>query len=153
MQNRPPVATTTSPQVFYTYLPQHGPVIQQQAYNDPVLGSLAYRPLGHQSGQQVLQQLHHVPQQQQQRVTLAPFQCQQPHPTFAFSPSLIPQCHSPNYPTVQTRQQARRARMMATSSADEELAELQKLSNEYEPEVTVSQMELLMYISELVTND
>ena len=43
--------------------------------------------------------------------------------------------------------------MMATSSADEELAELQKLSNEYEPEVTVSQMELLMYISELVTND
>lgn len=94
-----------------------------QHYHDPALASLAYRPL----------QLPFEPLQQHPSPTeLAPA-----------AGSLNPrqqQQQQHHIPLRTTRQQAgQHARAMALyqGTTDEELAELQKLSNEYEPEVTV----------------
>lgn len=115
--NRQPVATASP---FYAYHPH-------EHYHDPALASLAYRPL-----QLPLQQSERYPQRQQLSLAAVPnggFQ----QPNFRLH-------HLP----VRTRQQTRQARAMASfqqqGTTEEELAELQKLSNEYEPEVTVSRM-------------
>ena len=121
---RVPVATASH---YYAYQQPH------QHYHDPALASLAYRPL-----QLPLQQQHAaVEQQQQQQLSLAatsgfhrPIHASPPN--FELPPPQL---------ALRTRQQTRQARTMAQfqqqSTTDEELAELQKLSNEYEPEVTV----------------
>ena len=115
---RPPVATASH---FYPYPPH-------EHYHDPTLASLAYRPL-------------HLPLQQseshrysQQQLPLAAV------PNGFEQPNFRPHHH---HLALRTRQQTRQARAMASfpqqqGTTDEELAELQKLSNEYEPEVTVS---------------
>ena len=111
---RQPVVTA-SPyhHAFQPHLPQ---------YHEPTYASLAagYRPL-----QLPLQpQLHLVEQQQQQQLALAGLH----------NPNLRHHHAIPHRPR-QTRQQT--ANMAFQQTSDEELAELQKLSNEYEPEVTV----------------
>lgn len=111
--NRQPVATVSH---FYAYHP-HEP------YHDPALASLAYRPL-----QLPLQQSERYSQQQ---LALAAATNGFQQPNFRLH-------HLP----LRTRQQTRQARAMASfqqqGTTEEELAELQKLSNEYEPDVTVS---------------
>ena len=99
---------------FYTFHPHH-----QQHYHDPALASLAYRPL-----QYPLQQL--------------------PPAAGELSLAAASGFHVPTFRhqhvAYRTRQQTRQDRAMASGyqgTTDEELAELQKLSNEYEPEVSV----------------
>ena len=119
--NRQPIAT---PSHFYAYHPH-------EHYHEPALASLAYRPL-----QFTLQQSERHSQQQQQQLSLAAV------PNGFQQPNFRLHHHHP----VRTRQQTRQARAMASfqqqGTTEEEFAELQKLSNEYEPEVTVR---LLMF--------
>lgn len=126
MRARQPVFT--SPSVYYTY---HHPPAQ---YHDPAFPSLAYRPLHvplqHPLSTAAAEQHQHqlslaaaVSGFEQQRLQQVPLyhHHQQQHP------QQIP---------IRTRDQPRK--MASTyQGTDEELAELQKLSNEYEPEVTV----------------
>ena len=109
---RQPVSTASS---YYALQPH-------QHYHDPALASLAYRPL-----QLPLQQ--HAAAEQQLSLAAAS----------GFHQTDYRQHHG--LPLRITRQQTRQARAMASfqqqSTTDEEVAELQKLSNEYEPEVTV----------------
>ena len=115
--NRQPVAA--APSHFYAYPPhQHG-------YHDPALASLAYRPLH--------LPLEHAPAAEHQQFSPLAATPGFHHPNFRH------QLHLPH----RTRQQTRHARAMAYQQQQQgmtegELAELQKLSNEYEPEATVS---------------
>lgn len=115
--NRQPLATASH---FYTYLPH-------EHYHDPSLASLAYRPL------QLPLQLSERQSSQLQQLSLAAATT-----NAGFQQSNLRLHHQLPF---HVRQQARPARTMASfqqqGTTDEELAELQKLSNEYEPEVTV----------------
>jgi hypothetical protein len=134
MMNRQPVATASS---YYThaYAPS-----QQQAhghYHDPAAAyvSVGYRPL--QLPLQQHQQLQHQGAEQQ----LAASSFHTPN----FRPHQLPQQQTVVQQAlpVRTRAQLRHQRqqqqqIMAYQEQNaDELAELQKLSNEYQPEVTV----------------
>ena len=97
---------------------------QQQQYHDPAaLVSLGYRSLQHPSQQQ-------YPGLDQQHLSLTPAGFK--------DPNFRPQQPLP----LRSRQQSRQQRhTMEYPQSDEELAKLQKLSNEYEPEVTVSDVQ------------
>lgn len=119
--NRQPVATAST-YYHHAYAPQ---VAHHAHYHDPAtLAALGYRPL------HLPLQQHHSAEQQQQQLSLAAAGFHNP----SFRPS-----HYPALP-LRTRQQTRRQQqiMAYAGQSDEDLAELQKLSNEYEPEVTVS---------------
>jgi hypothetical protein len=136
MSSRQPVLTPTTSSIYYTYAHPHAP------YHDPALVSLAYRPLQlplqHQfqaTAEQQQQQQH----QHQLSLAAAASGFQQQHvqqvPTFQHHHQLHQQIPVRQHP--QTRQQARIMASNYQNTTDEELAEFQKLSNEYEPEVTV----------------
>lgn len=117
--NRQPVATASN-YYHHAYAPHaaHG-----HHYHDPAaFTSVGYRPL-----QLPLQ--HNADQQ----LSLA-------HQAGFHNPNFRPHQQQHVLP-VRTRQQGRQqqAAMAYPQQTDEELAELQKLSNEYEPEVTVSE--------------
>lgn len=119
-----PIATASHPHAhhFYAYQPHH------PYYHDPALASLAYRP-----PHVPLQ--HQASSEHQHQLSLAAASGFH-HPTFQQQQHYAPR----------TRQHTRQARAMAASfgqaqgTSEEELAELQKLSNEYEPEATVRQV-------------
>ncbi len=121
--NHQPLAQT--PSAFYFY---QSP---EQYYHDPALTSLAYRPL-HLSLQQSNSHL-----QLQHQLSLAQasagFQHQANNSSFQQHqlPYRIPR-------PGRTRQPRIMADYQNATTTEEELAELQKLSNEYQPEVTVS---------------
>lgn len=132
-----PVATSS----YYYYY--HYPHPHQHSYHDPTLASLAPRPLQNPlqlaglPGSANQQQQHHA------QLSLAPagFQQQQP-----FRSPQHHQQHHHHLP-LRTRQSSRRARASTTMAfeqqaqgpgmTEDELAELQKASNEYQPETTV----------------
>lgn len=110
------------PAGFYSYLPL------QQHYHDPALASLAYRPL-----HVPLQQPQHQRNRPLHQLTHAPTSVfQQPAVSFAFQPR-----HFPRATARRTRHVLAMADLQQQSTSEEELAELQKLSNDYEPEITV----------------
>ena len=117
--DRQPIATASN-YYHYAYAPQaaHG------QYHEPLLASLGYRPL-----QLPLQ--HSAEQHQQQRSLAA---------AGFHSPNFRPHHHQ-GLP-LRTRAQTRRQQqaMAYQQQSEQDLAELQKLSNEYEPEVTVSEV-------------
>lgn len=107
----------------HAYPPQ---TAHQGQYHDPAaLVSLGYRPL-----QLPFQQQHQQSVAEQQQLSLAA--------AGFHNPSFRP--HHQQALPLRTRQQTRRqAQAMAyAQQSEEDLAELQKMSNEYEPEVTVS---------------
>lgn len=120
------------PSAFYPYLPL-------QHYHEPALTSLAYRPLQHVPLQQpdLLSPLQQQYLQHQQRLSLV-------HPSSAPQQQSVLSSTFPARPfPFRNRRRTRHALAMASfqptaGTTEEELAELQKLSNEYEPEVTVS---------------
>ena len=118
--SRQPVSTASQ---YYAYHHPH------QHYHDPALASLAYRPL-------------HLPLQQYP----APEQHQQQHHNSVAAAAAgasafqVPTFRHHQPLTLQTRKRTRQTRAMATNyqgMTEDELAELQKRSNEYEPEVSV----------------
>ncbi|EMC98024.1 hypothetical protein BAUCODRAFT_410942 [Baudoinia panamericana UAMH 10762] len=118
MMNRRPVATAAS----YYHLPYATNSFAHGQYHDPAFLSVGYRPL-------------HLPLQQQQHsaehLSLAGFQ----DPGFQLLQQ--PSVHQHSLP-VRTRLQHRRAAQEAMAhpqQSEEQLAELQKLSNAWEPEV------------------
>ena len=119
--NRQPVATAP-PHHYYTYHPLH------QHYHDPALTSLVYR--------QVQLPVH------QHQPAPVPEHSHQLSLAAASNGFHQPTNFRHHHPPLQLRQQTRQARAMDSyqqqGTTDEELTELQKLSNEYEPEVTVS---------------
>ncbi|TKA71516.1 hypothetical protein B0A55_06112 [Friedmanniomyces simplex] len=127
--NHPPTASN-----YYYH-----PYAQQAAYgqyHDPAFTSVGYRPL--QLPLQQQQQHHHHSAGQQQLSLAAGFH----NPNFR--PHQQQQHFHQQILPVRTRQQVRMQAMGFQGQSEEELAELQKLSNEYEPEVTgplVSQRE------------
>jgi hypothetical protein len=132
MGARQPVVT--SPSIYYPYAHPHAP------YHDPALASLAYRPLQlplqHHLSAAAAEHHHHPQQQLSLAAAASGFQQQhvQQIPTFCHHQQLRQQI------PIRIRHQARQERAMASAyqgMTDEELAELQKQSNEYEPEVTV----------------
>ena len=99
----------------------------QQQYHDPAaLVSLGYRPLQFAFQQQQQQQTRI--EQPQLSLTAAGFH----------DPNFRP--HQQPLP-LRSRQQSRQQHTMEYPQSDEDIAKFQKLSNEYEPEVTVSDME------------
>jgi hypothetical protein len=121
-------------QLQHLYYPYRFPL-----YHDPNLNSLADRPvsLGHTHGQQ-------HPHQQQQQVSLAAAtsgvqQGQHQFPTFHHSthPQQIPLRPHKQPRSVRTMADPSLQQHQAMGMSEEELAEMQKLSNEYQPEVTV----------------
>lgn len=118
--NSQPVATASN--YYHHHHHAYAPHASHQLYHDPDLALLGYRPL-----QLPLQQPHAHHSTEQQQLPVAGFH---------HYPNFRPQHSLPH----RTRQQTRRQQTMAYQddlSKDEEYAELQKLSNEYEPEVTV----------------
>jgi hypothetical protein len=105
---------------FYGYPPPQAPL-----YHEQTLTPLAYRPVP-------------LQQEQHQQLSLAAAA------SGLHFPTTVPNQHQIQIP-LRTRQQARQAQAaMAESSyqqtSEEELAELQKLSNEYQPKAEVSLM-------------
>ena len=135
--NRQPVATAShyyhQPHHAYggSHAVHHHPADQQsqqlQQYHDPGFASLGYRPL-----QLPLQQQQQSPIDQ--RLSLATAGYQTPNFRHDHQTSALP---------LRTRRQTRRTTrqqqvtMTYQQTPEDELAELQKLSNEYEPEATV----------------
>ena len=121
--------------IYYTFAHPHAP------YHDPGLESLAYRPLQlplqHQF--QATAEQQHAQHQYQLSLAAAASGFQQQHvqqvPTFQHHHRLHHQLPVRQRP--QTRQQSGAMASNYQNTTDEELAEFQKLSNEYEPEVTV----------------
>ena len=126
-----------SPSVFYTY--QH-PFAQ---YHDPAVQTLAYRPLHvplpNQFSTAAAEQQTHHQQQLSLAVAASSFQQQQhaqPVPTFHHHQQIQHQI------PIRTSREAKRARPTSAMASyggmsEEDLAELQKVSNEFEPDVTV----------------
>lgn len=122
--HRQPVATASNYYHPHSYTPQALP----GHYHDPAFSSpLGYRPL-----QVPLQHQHSAEQ-----LSLASAGFHTPN----FRPHHQPAVTQPGLP-LRTRQQTRRhqqANMAYQEQSPEELAELQKLSDNFEPEVIVSQ--------------
>jgi hypothetical protein len=141
--NRRQSVATASPSHYYAFQHHHLPPAPAAHYHDPALASLAYRPLQLplQQPPAAAEQSHHLHLLPQHQLSLA---------AAASRAYQNPASFRSQHLSIRTRQQERQARAAAAMAAsfpqqqtaphatDEELAELQKLSNEYEPEVTVS---------------
>ncbi|KAK3670729.1 hypothetical protein LTR78_009421 [Recurvomyces mirabilis] len=125
--NHQPVAT--APSYYHQHL--YAPQLAHGHYHDPAYTSVGYRPLQLPT-QQVQQQQYAEQQHQQQQLSLAAAGYHH-HPAYQAQA----QQHSQGQVLpVRTRQQARQQQqvMAYQEQTPEELAELQKLSNEYQPE-------------------
>ncbi|KAK0253740.1 hypothetical protein LTS09_011318 [Friedmanniomyces endolithicus] len=119
---------------YYHHLYAQQAAHAQIQYHDPIVTPVGYRPL-HLPLQQQQQQQHHLAAEQQ--LSLAGsfhnphfrphHQQQQQQQQQQFHQHILP---------LRVRQQVRMQEMAIQGQSDEEFAELQKLSNEYEPEVT-----------------